>query len=119
MWLMRKKRNHLGLEAPPVRRPNNAAAAVRAEYKKDIEEWLERKDTCVSAIYETVQHVPDTLEIVDQYILEKEILLAGDPNKDVLASELLQRLFLRFRAAIQYELGDLNKKITDFVIQPG
>ena len=57
-WLMRKKRNHLGLEAPPVRPPNNAAAVVRAEYKKDIEEWLERNDTCVSAIYETVQHVP-------------------------------------------------------------
>ena len=92
MWLMRKKRNHLGLEAPPVRPPNNAAAAVRAEYKKDIEEWLERKDTCMSAFYETVQHVPDALEIVDQYILEKEILPAGDPNKDELASELLQTL---------------------------
>ena len=119
MWLFRERRNHLGLEAPPVGPPNNAAAAVKAEYKKDMEEWLERKDTCVSAIYETVQHVPDALEIVDQYILEKEILPAGDPNKDVLASELLQRLILRIRGAIQYELGDLNKKITDFVIQPG
>ena len=35
MWLMRNRRNHLGLEAPPVRPPNNAAAAVKAEYKKD------------------------------------------------------------------------------------
>ena len=49
MWFMRKKRKHLGLDAPPVRPPNNAAAAVRAEYEKDIEEWLERKDTCMSA----------------------------------------------------------------------
>ena len=38
MWLMRKKCNHLGLEAPPVRHPNNEAAAVRAKYEKDIEE---------------------------------------------------------------------------------
>ena len=73
----------------------------------------------MSAIYETVQHVPDALEIVDQYILEKQILPGGDPNKDVLASKLLQRLILRFRGAIQYEFGDLNKKITDFVIKPG
>ena len=72
----------------------------------------------MSAIYETVQRVQDALEIIDQYILEKEILPAGDPNKDVLASEVLQRLILRFRGAIQYELGDLNKKNTDFVIQP-
>ena len=41
-----------------------------------------------SAIYETVQHVPDALEIVDQYIMEKEILPVGDPNKDVLVSKL-------------------------------
>ena len=64
MRLMRTIRSHL-LEAPPVRPPNNPAAAVRAEYKKDIKEWLERKDTCVSAIYETAQHVPNALEIVE------------------------------------------------------
>ena len=35
MWLMRKRRNHLGLENRPERPPNNAAAAVRQEYKEE------------------------------------------------------------------------------------
>ena len=47
MWLMRKCKNYLGLEERPARPPNNAAAAVRAEFKMELSEWLERKDTCV------------------------------------------------------------------------
>ena len=49
---------------------------------------------------------------------EKEILPANNPNKEVLASELIERLIVRFWGEIQDELGDLNKKITHFVIQP-
>ena len=62
------------------------------------------------------------LEIVELYMVEKEILLAGDPNKEILASELVERLveslMCRCRGEIQDELGDLNKKFTHFVIQP-
>ena len=65
-----------------------------------------------------MQSVPKALEIVEQYMVEKEILLAGDPNKEVLASELVERLMGRFRGEIQDELGDLNRKFTHFVIQP-
>ena len=39
MWLMRKRRNHLGLGNRPVRPPNNAAAAVRQEYKEALAAW--------------------------------------------------------------------------------
>ena len=119
MWLMRRKRNHLGLEDRPARPPHNASAQIRAEYRADLATWLERKDTCVSTIYEAVLKVPDALEIVEQYILEKEILPAADPNKEVMAGELLQLLIVRFRGAIQDKLGELNKKFTHFVIQPG
>ena len=118
MWLMRKNRNHLGLEEKPERPPPGAAAAVKAEYKHDLAAWLERKDTCVSSIYEAVQKVPEALEVVEQYILEKEILPGNAINKEVLAKELLDRLVLRFRGEIQDELGDLNKKFTHFIIQP-
>ena len=118
MWLMRKKRNHLGLEDPPARPPNNAAARVLADFKEEFNTWLERKDTCVSTIYEAVQHVPDALEISDQYILEKELLPNNDPNNEILAKELLERLVLRFRGEIQDELGDLSSQFTQFVILP-
>ena len=60
MWLMRM--NHLSLDEKPERPPRGAAAAVRAEYKQDLAAWLERKDTCVSSIYEAVQSVPEALE---------------------------------------------------------
>ena len=56
MWLMRKTRNHLGLENRPERPENNEAAAVRLEYKKGLAAWLEKKDTCVSAAYEYLKH---------------------------------------------------------------
>ena len=51
-------------------------------------------------------------------MVEKEILLAGDPNKEVLASKLVGRLMGRFRGEIPDELGDLNRKFTHFVMQP-
>ena len=101
MWLMRKRRNPLGLENRPEQPPNNAAAAVRQENKEELTVWLERKDTCVSAVYESVQAVPEVLEIVDQYILEKEILDADDPKKEVLAKDLVSRLVNRFRGEVQ------------------
>ena len=50
----------------------------------------------MSAVYESVQAVPKVLEIVDQYILEKEILDADHPNKEVLAKDLVSRLVNRF-----------------------
>ena len=100
MWLMRRNRNHLGLDERPEPPPPGTTAAVRLEFKHDVAAWLERKDTCVSSIYEAVQSVPEALEIVEQYMVEKEILLAGDPNKKVLASELVERLMGRFRGKI-------------------
>ena len=45
MWLMRRNRNHLGLDVRPKRPPQGATAAVRAEFKQDLAAWLERKDT--------------------------------------------------------------------------
>ena len=95
MWPMRKNRNHLGLEEKSERPSQGAAAAVRVEYKHDLSAWLERKDTCVSSIYKAVQSLPEALEIVEQYMVEKEILLAGDPNKEVLVSELVERLTMK------------------------
>ena len=62
--------------------------------------------------------ISEALEIVDQYILEKEILDADDPNKEVLAKDLVSRLVNRFRGEVQDELGDLNRKFTHFTILP-
>ena len=56
---------------------------------------------------------------MEQYIKENEILSANNPNKEVLASELIERLIVRFRGEIQDELGDLNEKFTHFIIPPG
>ena len=86
-WLMWKKCNHLGLEYRPARPPNNTSAAAKTEYRIALDNWLERKDTCVSAIYEAVEGIPDALEIADQYILPQD-----DPDKEVLASALLEKL---------------------------
>ena len=57
------------------------------------------KDTCVSAMYEAVEGVPDALVITDQYILEKCILPQIDPDKEVLA-ELMEQLLNMFRGKI-------------------
>ena len=35
--------------------------------------WMERKDTCFSAIYKSVLKVPNALEIAEQYMLGKNI----------------------------------------------
>ena len=67
---------------------------------------LKRKDTCVSSIYEAAQSLPEALEIVEQYMVEKEILLAGNPNKEVLASELVERLIGRFCGENLNDIGD-------------
>ena len=65
-----------------------------------------------------MQSVPEALQIVEQYMVEKEILLTGDPNKEVLASVLVERLIGWFRGEIEDELGNLNRKFAHFVIQP-
>ena len=44
-----------------------------------------RKDTCVSSVHGSVLGVPETLDIVPQYIREKKILSFNDPNEDVSA----------------------------------
>ena len=120
MYLMKKKRNHLGLEPHGLVRPaNHATAAVKETYQKALEAWQERKDTCVSEIYNAVEDNADALEIVDQYLLEKEILPANHADKETLASELLTRLINRFRGEIEDEVGDLSSKFTQFVMLPG
>ena len=76
-----ENRNHLGVEVKPERPPQSAAAAVRVEYKHDLAAWLEQNDTCVNSIYEALRSVLEALQIVEQYIVEKENLLAGDPTR--------------------------------------
>ena len=52
------------------------------------------------------------MEIVKQYNREKEILPANDPNKVVLAKELIDKSIVRFCLVnweVQDELGDLNR----------
>jgi hypothetical protein len=46
------------------------------------------------------------------------LLPNNDPNKEILAKELLERLVLRFRGEIQEELGELSSRFTQFVILP-
>ena len=58
------------------------------------------KDTYEKEVYETVEAVSDAFEIIDQYILEKDILPQNDPDMKILASELLKRLINRFRGEI-------------------
>ena len=111
MYLMKKKQNHLGLEPHGLVRPvNNAATKVKEVYRKALEVWQERS---VSEIYNAVEDNTDALEIVDQYLLEKEILAANH------ADELLTRLIDRFRGEIEDEVGDLSSTFTQFVMLPG
>jgi hypothetical protein len=120
IYLMKKKRNHLGLEPHGlVRPPNNATIEIKEVYRKALEAWQERKDTCVSEIYSAVEGNTDALEIADQYMLEKEILPVNDPNKETLASELLTRLINRFRGEIEDEVSKLSSQFTQFLMLPG
>ena len=119
IYLMKKKRNHLGLEPHGLVRPgNNASADIKEVYRKALEAWQERKDTCVSEIYSAVECNGDALEIADQYMLEKEILPANDANKETLASELLARLIIRFRGELEDEVSKLSSQFTQFVMLP-
>ena len=73
VYLMRKKRNHLGLEPHGLVIPGAGAnAESRSIYRAALETWRERKDTCISSIYEAVEGNPEALEIVDQCFQEKE-----------------------------------------------
>ena len=105
---MRKKRNHTGTGDRSEQPPNVAPAQVKAEYRLAVNTWLERKNTCVSAIYETLGGVQDALEITNQYILEKEILPQMAQTRRSWP-KLLNRLIDRFKGEIHNELGDLNK----------
>ena len=80
MWLTGQKLPGIGGQ---VRPPNNAASAIRAEFKQGLSAWLEQKDMCVSLIYKSVQGVLEALETVEQYIREKEILPGNNPNNEV------------------------------------
>ena len=89
-----------------LERPSQGAAvAVKAEYKQDLAAWLECQF-----------YLPEALEIIEQCMVKKEILLAAYPNKKALASEILEGLISRFRCEIEDELGDLIRYFTYFVI---
>jgi hypothetical protein len=93
MYLMKKKRNHLGLTPHGLVAPAiNGSDGMKLAFERKVEEWKERKDTCISIIYECASNNGEALEIVDQYVLEKEILPANNANKESLASELTTRL---------------------------
>jgi hypothetical protein len=114
MWCMTRNRNHLGFERPPT-----LVGSQHAKHEKAMEVWLERKDTCVSTIFTACRYDAVALEVVKQYRREKMMLPDTDPNKDTLASELLDRLTIRFRGELQDELGELNKQFTQFMMVPG
>jgi hypothetical protein len=120
MFLMKKKRNHLGLEPHGLVRPaNNAPQAAKEAYRQELETWKERKDTCISAIYDAAENDSEALEIVNQYLREKEALPIADPLREPLASDLITNLINRFRGELEDEVGDLNSKFTNFKILPG
>jgi hypothetical protein len=82
MYLMKKKRNHLGLTPHGLVTPAiNASDEMKLAFERKVEEWKERKDTCISIIYECASNNGEALEIVDQYVLEKEYSLQMMPIK--------------------------------------
>ena len=78
-------------------------------FKKSIQIiWYERKDSCSSAIiYKSVLKVPNTLEIVEQYMLEKKILCRWS----------IKKLINQFRGEIWNVLGAYNN-LTHFLMKP-
>ena len=60
----------------PERPSQGAAAAARVEYKHDLVVWLEKKDACVSTIYEAVQCTGiNRLKGFIQKLIQRGILL--------------------------------------------
>jgi hypothetical protein len=118
--LMARHRNHLGLGARPVVNwQGTGTPAQRAKFDKEEEIWLERKDTCVCAIYAAVKEDPVAREVVDQYLTEKEIAAAVNADQgETLASEIIGRLTTRFRGDVQDEINVWNSKFTSYVISP-
>ena len=118
--LMARHRNHLGLGARPVVNWQGiGTAAQRAKFEKEEETWLERKDTCVCAIYAAVKEDPVAREVVDQYLTEKDIAAADNADQgETLASEIIERLTTRFRGDVQDEINVWNSKFTYYVISP-
>ena len=93
---------------------------MKLAFERKVEEWKERKDTCISIIYECASNNGEALEIVDQYVLENEkILPANDANKESLASELTTpRLVNRFRGELEDEIADFSSQFTNFKMIP-
>jgi hypothetical protein len=113
--MMERKRNHLGL------RPHGLVAPAgnnRLDYEKKVETWKERNDTCVAAIYYSTKGNSDAYTIVDQYIERKEALPDNDPNKEKLASDLIQLLVERFEGEEEDEIGGLTSEFTNFAFEP-
>jgi hypothetical protein len=120
MFLMKKKQNHLGLTPHGLVAPAiNASDEMKLAFERKVEEWKERKDTCISISYECASNHGEALEIADQYVLEKEILPANDANKESLASELTSRLVNRFRGELEDEIADFSSQFTNFKMIPG
>jgi hypothetical protein len=120
--LMAKRRNHLGLDPRPVRpwlAHQVGTVEQRRKFDSDQEKWLERKDTCICAINYAVAEDNVAVEVVDQYMTEKEMLADDDAEKETLASELVAKLKTRFQGEANDEISDWNSKFTSFAILPG
>ena len=117
MFLRQKNRNHLGLGLPPAA-PVNQYAATLSRYEKDVENYYERRDTCVSFVWEAVKNDSQVLEVIALYVSMRESLPVNDPNRGDLEPEvMLERAVDKFRGKVQNVLEELNMKYTNFVIK--
>ena len=87
------------------------------QQQRHVQEWLERKDTSVSSVYESVPGLPEALEIVEQYIIQPDEMICtridrlkgiqmltqrGQPPTDALKLPKTQG---SARNSIAYQLG--------------
>ena len=125
MAKMAKDSGQLGFEHAPVYQlvalgglyANGAAG--RAQFAKDLEKWVTRKDSCISSMHTACRKEADAAEQIAQYMREKAMLPVGHANKMTLASELRSRLIARFRDEIADELGKLNADFAAFQLSAG
>lgn len=113
--MMARRRNHLGLQRPPAPFGGGNAAA-RLAHERLMEIWLERKDTCVSAIHKATAKDPIAREVIDQYLLDKELLADDHEDKEPLAIDMITLLRERFRGELQDEINEWNNKFTSFTM---
>ena len=116
--MMTKRRNHLGLRPHGLVRPAAGGQQAAQDYQDKLEAWKERNDTCVAVIYHSCKSDSDAIEIIDQYIQEKDALPDGDPNKEPVAHEMIERLVDRFEGEQEDEIGELSAQFTNFVFDP-